>query len=96
MPVTKSFSKTSVFARPHKDAEPLFSKTYLRFQKPPLSPFSQTYTSVFDRISADGRRKRIKKYAFSNENALVWTGPYFYSGWDRIPRKTGGLLSNAL
>ena len=23
----------------------------------------------------DGRRKRIKKYAFSNENALVWTGP---------------------
>ena len=42
------------------------------FQKP---PFSKTYTSVFDRISVDGRQKRIKKYAFSNENALVWTGP---------------------
>ena len=23
----------------------------------------------------DGRRKQIKKYAFSNENAIVWTGP---------------------
>ena len=25
----------------------------------------------------DERRKRRKKYAFSNENALVWTGPKY-------------------
>ncbi len=28
----------------------------------------------FERISVDGRPKRIEMYAFSNENALVWTG----------------------
>ena len=27
------------------------------------------------RINADGRPKRIEIYAFSNENALVWTRP---------------------
>lgn len=32
-------------------------------------------TSVFDRFSVDGRRKRIKKCMFSYENALVWTEP---------------------
>ncbi len=31
--------------------------------------------SVFERISMDGRPKCIEMYAFSNENALVWTGP---------------------
>ena len=29
--------------------------------------------SVFGRFSVDDRRKRIKKYAFSNENAYGWT-----------------------
>ncbi len=28
-----------------------------------------------ERISVDGRPKRIEMYAFSNENALVWAGP---------------------
>jgi hypothetical protein len=32
--------------------------------------------SVFGRFSMDSSRKSIRKYAFSNENALVWTGPY--------------------
>ena len=35
--------------------------------------------SVFERISVDGRPKRIEMYAFSNENALVWTGSYSIS-----------------
>ena len=30
--------------------------------------------SVFSRFSADAARKRIKKYAFSYENGLVWPG----------------------
>ena len=37
-----------------------------------------TFESVFDenaqRFSVDRRPKRIEMYAFSNENALVWTG----------------------
>ena len=43
-----------------------------RFRKP---PFSRVKVSVFHRISVDDRRKRIQKYAYSNENGLVWTGP---------------------
>ena len=43
-----------------------------RFQ---IDAFSVNTLSVFERISVDGRPKRIKMYAFSNENALVWTGP---------------------
>ena len=35
------------------------------------APFSQAETSVFYRIRVDGRRKRIERYVFSNENALV-------------------------
>ena len=31
--------------------------------------------SVNTRVSVDGRPKRIEMYAFSNENALVWTEP---------------------
>ena len=42
-----------------------------RSRKP---PFSWVKVSVFHRISVDNRRKRIQKYAFSNENGLVWTG----------------------
>ena len=49
----------------------------VRFQVSTLkiSAFSLNTLSVFERISVDGRPKRIEMYAFSNENALVWTGP---------------------
>jgi hypothetical protein len=43
-----------------------------RFQ---IDAFSVNTLSVFERISVDGSPKRIEMYAFSNENALVWTGP---------------------
>ena len=43
-----------------------------RFQ---IDAFSVNTLSVFERISVDGRPKRIEMYAFSNENVLVWTGP---------------------
>ena len=43
-----------------------------RFQ---IDAFSVNTLSVFERISVDGRPKRIEMYAFSNKNALVWTGP---------------------
>ena len=50
----------------------------MRFHLYPLSRvFSNRY--VFDEnaqhFSVDRRPKRIEMYAFSNENALVWTGP---------------------
>ena len=44
-----------------------------------FDPLSRAFSSrrVFDEsaefISVDGRAKRIEMYAFSNENALVWT-----------------------
>lgn len=37
--------------------------------QPDRAPFGQRF-----RCSVDGKRKRTKKWAFSNENALVWTG----------------------
>ena len=39
--------------------------------------FWSTFKSIFiaQGISMDGRPKRIKMYAFSNENALVWIRP---------------------
>ena len=46
-----------------------------------LYPLSRAFSNrcVFDenaqRFSVDRRPKRIEMYAFSNENALVWTGP---------------------
>ena len=43
-----------------------------RFQ---IDAFSVNTLSVFESISVDGRPKRFEMYAFSNENALVWTGP---------------------
>ena len=53
-----------------------------RFQ---IDAFSVNTLSLFERISVDGRPKRTicmrfqtkthNLYAFSNENALVWTGP---------------------
>ena len=46
----------------------------LRFQ---MSLLWRSFSNVcvFDRGSVHDRRKRIEKYAFSNENALVWTRP---------------------
>ena len=49
-----------------------------RFQTSPLSkPFWKVSLSigVFERSNVDDRRKHIKKYAFLNENALMWMGP---------------------
>ena len=51
----------------------------MRFQKAPLLKLVSkvfVFIRVFGRFSVDERRKRIKMYAFSNENALVWMGPY--------------------
>ena len=52
----------------------------IRFRKsPPWKAFSKASVfvgqgwSVFHRISVDDRQKCIQKYAFSNENGLVWT-----------------------
>ena len=50
----------------------------VRFQKTPLlKPLSKfpVCIKVFGRM--DDRRKHIKKYAFSNKNAVVWHGPKF-------------------
>ena len=41
--------------------------------------------SVFERISVDGRPKRIHINAFSNKNASVWTWPYSDSSCNTIP-----------
>ena len=52
----------------------------VRFQKTPLlKPLSKfpVCIKVFGRLSMDDRRKHIKKYAFSNKNAVVWHGPKF-------------------
>ena len=46
----------------------------VRFQKTPLlKPLSKfpVCIKVFGRLSMDDRRKYIKKYAFSNKNAVV-------------------------
>ena len=46
-----------------------------------FDPLSRAFSNrcVFDenaqRIGVNGRPKRNKKYAFSDENALGWTGP---------------------
>ena len=48
-----------------------------------LYPLSRAFSNlcVFDenaqRFSVDRRPKRIEMYAFSNENALVWTGSQY-------------------
>ncbi len=61
MRATSSFSKVSVF-------ECVFICIHFqqRFQ---IDAFSVNTLSVFERISVDGRPKRIEMYA------LVWTGP---------------------
>ena len=50
----------------------------MRFQKSPLlRPFMKVsvFIGVSGLFSVDDRQKRIKKYAFSNENALAWMEP---------------------
>ena len=41
-------------------------------------------TSIFHCFSTDNGQKRIKKYPFSNKNALVWMGPEYFvvTGFD--------------
>ena len=49
----------------------------IHFHNTPLSkPFStaSVVISVFGRFRVDDRRQHIKQYAFSNENALLWSG----------------------
>ena len=63
-----------------------------RFQ---IDAFSVNTLSVFERISVDGRPKRIEMYAFSNENALVWTGPKIkHSPWVADSNVYGSSPSN--
>ena len=53
--------------------------------------FSMKTISVFHRCSVDDRRERIReKFAFSNENAAVWTGPEFSENVNRNPPGGGG------
>ena len=48
-----------------------------------FDPLSRAFSNgcVFDenarRISVDGRPKGMEMCAFSNANAIVWTGPYY-------------------
>ena len=41
---------------------------------PKKASYTVVFISVVERFSVDDSRKRIKKYAFSNENRSVWTG----------------------
>ena len=46
------------------------------------STFKSVFKSMrFQRISAHRRPKRIERYAFSNDSALVWTGPETIGPW---------------
>ena len=64
----------SVFTYPRQKRCDAFSKGCTL----EIKPFSKVFVfiRVFGRFSVDEKRKRIKMYAFSNENALVWMGPY--------------------
>ena len=42
------------------------------------SVFKYVFDENAQRCSLDDKRKRIEKYAFSNENASVWTGPKIF------------------
>ena len=88
---TASFSKRSV--------------SYVDIWKRELLKQCQKRVSVFGRFTVDDRRKRIKKYAFSNKKAFLWTGEnkrktligrkYFASVWlirRRILLKEQALL----
>ena len=70
-----------------------------RFEKSPFSPvhtgngafplfklFSKVsvFIGVFGRFSVGDRRKRIKTYAFSNVNALVWMEPKNHTGASQV------------
>jgi len=41
---------------------------------PKKASYTAVFISVFGGFSLNDRQRRIKKYAFSYENALVWTG----------------------
>ncbi len=76
MRVTSSFSKVSVFECPCTLTRYVCVFICIHFQQRfQIDAFSVNTLSVLERISVDGRTKRIEMYAFSNENALVWTGP---------------------
>ncbi len=64
----------------------------MRVQRFQIDAFSVNTLSVFERIiSVDGRPKRIEMYAFSNENALVRTGPEPISD-SELQSKSGCLI----
>ena len=48
---------------------------FLALLSKPFSKASSVFISLFGPLNVDDRRKRIKKYVFSCENALVWSGP---------------------
>ena len=58
---------------PPSDGGGLFALTFLSYVE--LS-FGNENDENAQRYSGDDRRKRIQKYALSNENASVWTGPH--------------------
>ena len=57
-----------------------------RFRNDAFSNVStfETVSGVFGRFSFDDRLKRIKTYAFSNENALVWVGSESHTGASQV------------
>ena len=71
------FSKAFVFA--------VHTKCLHSGERFHMYAFSMKTISVFDRSSVDDSRKRIEKYAFSNENPLVWSGTYSCSRNFRRP-----------
>ena len=59
----------------------------MRFQTSPLLKLFlkvSVFFGVFGRFSFDDRLKRIKTYAFSNENALVWVGSESHTGASQV------------
>ena len=73
-PLWRAFSKSSVFVV-HTTTGKWRFRIYIhsgeRFRK---APFSSVFDDRRRRISVDEWPNRIKKYPFSNENGLVWTG----------------------
>ena len=56
-----------------------FSPVHAFSKDSTVKPLSKVpvYIKVFGRLSIDDWRKHVKKYAFSNKNAIVWRGPKF-------------------
>ena len=59
-------------------------------------PFSQTYTSVFDRISVDGRRKRTKKVCVFKRKRISVDGASGSTRDAKAPRRRGSLTELAI